>query len=76
MEATWRCISERFIQEATDEGKFDNVDGRVRALDLEEDMSSPPHLHAANRVLKTAGVVPNWMQMAHGIYAVRKVTGR
>lgn len=63
MEAMWRSITERLIQEAIDEGKFDNLPGKGKPLDLEEDMSSPPHLRVANRILKNAGVLPDWLQV-------------
>src|SRR5258708_7181294 len=63
MELIWSHIAERRIQEAIDEGKFDNLPGKGKPLDLEVDMSTPPHLRVANRILKNAGVLPDWMQL-------------
>jgi hypothetical protein len=63
MENIFRIVAERRIQEAIDEGKFDNLPGKGKPLDLEEDMSTPAHLRVANRILKNAGVVPDWMQI-------------
>jgi hypothetical protein len=63
MENIFRLVAERRIQEAIDDGKFDNLPGKGKPINLEEDMSSPPHLRVANRILKNAGVLPDWMQL-------------
>jgi hypothetical protein len=63
MERIFEIVAERRIQEAIDEGKFDNLPGLGKPIDLDEDLSTPPHLRAVNRILKNAGVVPDWMQL-------------
>jgi hypothetical protein len=63
MENIFRLVAERRIQEAIDEGKFDDLPGKGKPLDLEEDVSTPAHLRVANRILKNAGVLPDWMQL-------------
>jgi len=63
MEHTFEMVAERRIQEAIDEGKFDNLPGFGKPIDLEEDLSTPPHLRVVNRTLKNAGVAPDWMQL-------------
>ena len=63
MESIFRVVAERRIQEAIDEGKFDNLPGKGQPLNLDEDMSTPAHLRVANRILKNAGVLPDWMQL-------------
>src|SRR5207237_8007296 len=63
MGTNWSLIAERHIQEAIEEGKVDDLPGNGKPLNLEEDMSTPPHLRVANRILKNAGVLPDWMQL-------------
>ncbi len=58
-----RVIAERKIQEAMEEGAFDNIPGKGRPLNLEEDAHIPAHLRAALRILKNADVAPEWIQM-------------
>src|SRR5206468_2474048 len=56
-------IAERKIQEAIEEGKFDNLPGKGEPPNLDDDPFTPPHLRLANRILKNAGVLPDWMQV-------------
>ena len=49
-------ISERNIQEAIDDGLFDNLPGKGKPLDLSDTM--PIHL----RILKNAEALPDWIQ--------------
>ncbi|MBC7527727.1 MAG: DUF1992 domain-containing protein [Chthonomonadaceae bacterium] len=56
-------IAERKIQEAMDEGVFENLPGNGKPIVFDEDPLTPAHLRMANRVLKNAGVLPEWMQV-------------
>ena len=49
-------IAERKIQEAIEEGAFDDLPGKGQPIDLDDDPMTPPHLRLSNRVLKNAGV--------------------
>jgi len=64
--------AERQIQEAIEQGKFDGLPGRGRPLDLEADSVTPPHLRVANRILKNANVLPDWMQLDREIREERR----
>lgn len=69
-------IAQRKIQEAIEEGKFDDLPGKGQPLALEEDQVTPPHLRMANRVLKNAGVLPDWMQVQADIIHERQEAAR
>ena len=49
---------EKRIAEALERGEFDDLPGRGRPLDLEEDPLVPEELRMAYRILKNAGFVP------------------
>src|SRR2546421_7385731 len=56
-------VSERKIQEAIEAGALDNLPGMGKPLDLDDDPLTPPHLRLANRILKNANVLPDWVQV-------------
>jgi DnaJ family protein C protein 28 len=58
-------IADRKIEEAIEEGAFDNLPGKGQPLRLDD---TPAHL----RILKNAGVLPDWMQMDREIVAERE----
>ncbi len=60
-------IAERKIQEAIEEGKFDNLPGKGEPLPLEHDQQVPLAARIANQVLKNAGVLPDWIQTSRDI---------
>src|SRR5437879_3698105 len=76
MEQIIRAVAERKIQEAIDEGAFDNLPGKGKPLKLDDDPFTPPHLRLANRILKNAGVLPDWMQLEKDIEAARAECSR
>jgi hypothetical protein len=71
-----RRVADRKIEEAIAEGKFDDLPGKGQPLNLEEDASIPAHDRAANRVLKNAGVLPDWMQLDREIDQMREENAR
>jgi hypothetical protein len=62
-----RLVADRKIREAMDEGKFDNLPGKGQPLVFEDDPLTPPHLRLANRILKNAGALPEWVQVQKDI---------
>ena len=54
----WETIAERKIREAMAEGAFDNLSGKGRPLNLEEDPYEDPSLRMAHRLLRNNGVRP------------------
>jgi hypothetical protein len=51
-------IAERRIQEAMQDGAFDDLPGRGKPLALEDDSHVPEDLRIAYKILKNAGYVP------------------
>lgn len=51
-------IAEERIRAAQENGAFDNLPGRGKPLDLDDDAHVPPELRMAWRVLKNAGCLP------------------
>lgn len=52
------AIAEERIRAAQQNGEFDNLPGRGRPLELDDDAHVPPELRMAWRVLKNAGCLP------------------
>ena len=64
-------IAERQILDAQRDGAFDQLAGRGRRLDLQDDDGVPPEWRAAYRLLKNAGLAPEWVADGREIDAVR-----
>jgi hypothetical protein len=60
-------LAERRIMEAQRDGSFDRLPGRGRRLELEDDPAVPPEWRAAFRLLKNAGLAPDWLGQGHEI---------
>jgi hypothetical protein len=55
--------AEQKIREAMAEGAFDDLPGRGTPLDLDEYFRTPEHLRMALSVLKSAGCVPEEVEL-------------
>jgi hypothetical protein len=64
-------IAERQILDAQRDGAFDQLAGRGRRLDLQDDDGVPPEWRAAYRLLKNAGLAPDWVSRGREIDAER-----
>lgn len=64
-------IAERKIQDAIDDGLFDNLPGRGQPLDLSVNPFEPPGMGAINRLLKHNKVLPPWLLIEREIEAGR-----
>jgi hypothetical protein len=77
MDLNWMgLIAERKIQEGIEEGKFDNLPGKGKPIVFENEMAMPPHLRLANKILKNANVLPDWIQIRKDILAEREEVDR
>ena len=65
-------IAEGKIQEAIEEGKFDDLPGKGKPIVFDDDPMTPPHLRMMNRILKNANVLPEWVQIQKDIEADQK----
>lgn len=64
-------VAERRIQDAIDEGLFDNLPGRGQPLDLSVNPFEPPGMGAVNRLLRHNKVLPLWLLLEQEIEASR-----
>jgi len=69
-------IAERKIEEAMQEGKFDNLPGKGKPLPMDEEWFVPPEMRPAVRLLKSAGVLPDWLEYARQIEEMREACRR
>jgi hypothetical protein len=68
-------VAERKIQEAIEEGQFEILPGKGKSIVFDDDPMTPPHLRLANRILKNANVLPEWMQVQKDLQAERQEVG-
>jgi hypothetical protein len=59
----FRRIAERKICEAMEEGLFENLPGKGKPLDFEDETWLPEDLRVAYRVLKNAGHIPREIEL-------------
>jgi hypothetical protein len=64
-------LAERRIAEGMEAGAFDDLPGRGRRLDLDDDAAVPGEWRAAFRLLKNAGLAPEWVTLGRRIDAWR-----
>lgn len=60
-------IADRKIQEAMDEGVFDHLEGAGRPLPAEDDLGQDPAQRMAHRLMKNAGITPEWIAEGRAI---------
>jgi len=65
-------LAERKVQEAVDEGLFDNLPGKGKPLTFDEPTGIPYAEMVANKIMQNAGVLPEWMQTQKDLEAKRK----
>lgn len=73
----WDRIIEEKIREAQAEGKFKNLPGEGRPLNLDDDPFEDSEWATANRVLKNSGFRPDWLEddveLRHKLTQARKM---
>lgn len=65
-------IADRKIREAMQEGQFDDLPNKGRPVDLEEYFKLPVELRMAYSVLKSAGCVPEEVELLNEIAALER----
>ena len=58
----WESSVEKQIREAMEEGKFDNLPGKGKPIDLSENPFEDPDLRTAHRLLREAGFAPAFIE--------------
>src|SRR5262245_52441128 len=66
-------IAEDRIRAAQDEGLFDNLSGKGKPLNLEDDAGVPEDMRLAFKILKNAGCLPVEMEIRKEIYNIRQL---
>ena len=64
-------IAERKIQEAMEDGLFDNLPGSGKPLVIDDDPLTPAHLRLTHHILRNANVVPEWIALEKEIEAAK-----
>ncbi len=72
----WRRIAEQRIVEAMRRGEFDGLPGRGRPLVLAEESHIPPEWRMAVRLLKSAGLAPDWVMLWRELQEDRRAAHR
>ena len=67
------CIAEERIRAAQDEGVFDNLPGRGKPLQLDDDSAVPEDLRLTFKILKNAGYLPIEMELRKEIYSLHQL---
>jgi hypothetical protein len=72
MDGLERLIESR-IRKAQEEGAFDNLPGKGKPLQLDDDSLVPEDLKLAFKVLRNAGCLPIEMELRKEIYSLRQL---
>jgi hypothetical protein len=67
-----RIVEER-IQKAQEEGLFDNLPGKGKPLDLDDDSFVPEDLRLTYKILKNAKCLPIEMELRKEIFSLRQL---
>ncbi len=65
-------LAEQKIEEAMEEGKFNNLKGKGKPIDLDSYFSMPPEWRAGHTLLKNAGVLPEEVQLLKEVEALKE----
>ena len=66
-------IAEERIRRAQEEGVFDNLPGKGKPLQLEDDSRIPEDLRLAYKILKNANCLPPEMELRKEIFSLRQL---
>lgn len=66
-------IIENKIQEAIQNGDFDNLPGKGKPLGIDDLSNVPDHFRMAYKILKNAGVLPEEMQIKKEIAIIEEL---
>ncbi|MGE5398362.1 MAG: DnaJ family domain-containing protein [Chitinophagales bacterium] len=65
-------LVEERIRKAREKGDFDNLAGKGKPINLEENPMEPADMRMANKILKDAGFAPYWIQLGNDIDAAQE----
>jgi DnaJ family protein C protein 28 len=65
-------LMDEIIRDAMRNGRFDNLPGEGKPLEVEDDSSVPAHLRMAHKLLKDNDLAPDWIMQGQAIDAERE----
>jgi hypothetical protein len=69
-------IAEQKIEDAIARGEFDDLPGKGKPLNLEDDSNVPPELRMAYKILRNSGHVPPEIQEQKEIASIEEMLER
>ncbi len=66
-------IAEKKIREAIDNGEFDNLPGKGKPLELEDDRHLPQDIRLAHKILKNADCLPPELELRKEILTIEEM---
>ncbi|MGC9194754.1 MAG: DnaJ family domain-containing protein [Syntrophobacteraceae bacterium] len=66
-------IAEKKIQEAIDNGEFDDLPGKGKRLELEEDSHLPVDIRLAHKILQNANCLPPELEIRKEILTIEEL---
>ncbi|MHC1729989.1 MAG: DnaJ family domain-containing protein [Syntrophobacteraceae bacterium] len=66
-------IAEKKIREAIDKGEFDDLPGKGKPLELEDDRHIPQDIRLAHKILKNADCLPPELELRKEILTVEEL---
>jgi len=69
-------IAENRIRQAQEEGFFDNIPGKGRPFEFEDDSSTPEELRLCHKLLRNANCLPPEMELRKEVFNLRELLGR
>jgi hypothetical protein len=73
--STFESVIDQLLSKARSQGHFDNLEGKGRPLDREDDALVPEDARAAFRMLKNAGFAPAWIEARRSLEGERAELG-
>jgi DnaJ family protein C protein 28 len=72
MSTYWKSLVDQLLDEARQEGKFDNLPGQGEPLKLDDDPNTPHEMKLAHKILKENDLAPEWVMLGKEVDALRE----
>ena len=71
--AVFDKIAEQKIREAMDNGEFDDLPGKGKPIELEDDRHIPQDIRLAHKILKNADCLPPELEVRKEIFSIEEM---
>ncbi len=68
----WETLTDRLLKDALTDGRFSNLAGEGKPLNIEDDSHTPPELRLAHKILKDNDLAPEWIIVGKSIETRRE----